>query len=145
MRILAFPLIALGLVVIGPAGAAETKTPATMYKSPYCDCCEGHAAYLNKNGYDVTVIATEDLPAMRRQRGVSEQLEGCHMILVGGYVVEGHVSAGIIDRLLRQKPKIAGVSMPGMPMGVPGMGGKKEGPIAIYEIGPGKPKVYATE
>lgn len=145
MRILAFLLTVFGLAISGPAAAAETKTPATMYKSPYCDCCEGHAAYLNKNGYDVTVVPTEDLSAMRRQRGVSEPLEGCHMILVGGYVVEGHVSAGIIGRLLSQKPKIVGVSMPGMPTGVPGMGGKKEGPIAIYEIGPGKPKVYATE
>ena len=55
------------------------------------------------------------------------------------------LAAAVIDRLLRQKPKITGVSMPGMPFGVPGMGGKKEGPIAIYEIGPGTPKVYATE
>ena len=145
MRILAFFLIVFGLATAGPAISAETKTPATMYKSPYCDCCEGHAAYLNKNGYDVTVVPTEDLSAMRRQRGISEQLEGCHMIVVGGYVVEGHVSAPVIDRLLKEKPKIIGVSLPGMPTGVPGMGGKKEGPLAVYEIGPGKPKVYATE
>lgn len=145
MRILAFFLIVFGLATAGPAIAAETKPPATMYKSPYCDCCEGHAAYLNKNGYDVTVVPTEDLSAMRRQRGISEQLEGCHMIVVGGYVVEGHVSAPIIDRLLKEKPKIIGVSLPGMPTGVPGMGGKKEGPLAVYEIGPGKLKVYATE
>jgi hypothetical protein len=145
MRTLAFLLTAFALAFAGPAVAAETKTPATMYKSPYCDCCEGHAAYLDKRGYQVTIVATEELPALRRRHGVPESLEGCHMILVGGYVVEGHVSATVIDRLLRQKPKIVGVSMPGMPAGVPGMGGKKEGPIAIYEIGPDTPKVYATE
>ena len=145
MRIHALLLTISVLMMTAPAVAAEGKIPATMYKSPYCDCCEGHAAYLNKNGYDVTVTPTDDLPAMRKQHGVPESLEGCHMILVGGYVVEGHVSAGAIDRLLRQKPKIVGISLPGMPTGVPGMGGKKEGPLAVYEIGPGKPKIYATE
>ncbi len=138
------------IVALGASGIAGAQSPrdATLYKSPQCGCCQDHAAYLRGHGYQVTEIATDDLEGIRRQHGVPDQLQGCHTILVGGYVVEGHVSAGIIDRLLREQPKIRGVSLPGMPQGSPGMTGTKTEPFRIYEIGmraAGKPRVYAVE
>ena len=77
-----------------------------------------------------------------------EALYGCHMILVGGYVVEGHVSAALLDRLLRERPAIRGISLPGMPEGSPGMTGRKQGVFTTYEIArqpAGEPRIYAIE
>ncbi|MFY9315405.1 MAG: DUF411 domain-containing protein [Burkholderiales bacterium] len=127
---------------------AQDKPDATLYKNPQCGCCHDHAAYLRRHGYRVTEIATHDLEDIRRRHGVPEQLYGCHTILVGGYVVEGHVSAGLIDRLLRERPKIRGISLPGMPQGSPGMTGTKTEPFRIYEIGKRsseEPRLYAVE
>jgi len=138
------------LAAFGTTGLAlaQSARDATLYKNPQCGCCQDHAAYLRRHGYRVTEIATHDLEDIRRRHGVPEQLYGCHMILVGGYVVEGHVSAGLIDRLLRERPKIRGISLPGMPQGSPGMTGTKTEPFRIYEIAtaPSKePRLYAVE
>lgn len=127
---------------------AQDKPEATLYKNPQCGCCQDHAAYLRRHGYRVKEIATHDLEGLRQQHGVPEQLYGCHTILVGGYVVEGHVSAPIIDRLLRERPKIRGISLPGMPQGSPGMTGTKTEPFRIYEIhvdAGATPRLYAVE
>jgi hypothetical protein len=126
---------------------AEERKKAILYKNPQCSCCAEHAKYLDENGFDVEVKETFDLPSVKREHGVPAALEGCHTILVGAYVVEGHVPADIIKRLLAEKPAIKGISLPGMPMGSPGMGGEKAGPFTIYEIGDcdGPAKVYATE
>ena len=127
---------------------AQEKPEATLYKNPQCGCCQDHAAYLRRHGYRVKEIATHDLEGIRLKLGVPEQLYGCHTILVGGYVVEGHVSAPVIDRLLRERPKILGVSLPGMPQGSPGMTGTKTEPFRIYEIRAGAeatPRVYAVD
>ena len=89
-----------GLASLSTATLArgEGSRDAILYKNPQCGCCEYHAAYLRRHGYQVTEIATHDLDRIRRDHGVPETLYGCHTILVGGYVIEGHVSAGIIDR-----------------------------------------------
>jgi hypothetical protein len=82
---------------------------------------------------------------MKRQYGVTPELEGCHTTLVGGYVVEGHVPVGAVLRMLTELPAIKGISLPGMPAGSPGMSGEKVGPFIIFEFGGGEPKVYAVE
>jgi hypothetical protein len=131
-----------------PSAYAQGSREATLYKNPQCGCCQDHAAYLRRHGYTVKEIETHDLDGLRRQHGVPQQLYGCHMILVGGYVVEGHVSAPIIDRLLRERPKIRGISLPGMPSGSPGMTGAKLEPFKIYEIverPSGDPRLYAMD
>ena len=142
-------LIALASAAVLPTACGEAaQAAATLYKNPQCDCCEGHASYLRRNGYDVNVVPTHDLDQLRQQHGVPEKLAGCHMMLVGGYVVEGHVPASTLDRLLQERPAIRGISLPGMPQGSPGMSGRKEAPFTIYEIpstpNP-KPRVYAVE
>lgn len=125
---------------------AEELLQATLYKMPYCDCCEGHADYLRQQGFDVEIKIVDDLTPLRRAEGVPEALEGCHTILVGDYVVEGHISAGSIRRLISERPEgVKGIAMPGMPTGVPGMPGDHEGPIDVFAFGDGHPTVFATE
>jgi hypothetical protein len=129
----------------GASAKAEERRQATLYKNPQCGCCEGHADHLRGGGFEVTEIPTHDLSLLRRQHGVPEALIGCHLTLVDGYVVEGHVPVSTLLRLLAERPAIRGISLPGMPAGSPGMVGEKTGPFTIYEIGDGPPKVYAVE
>jgi len=116
----------------------------TLYKNPECQCCEGYADYLRHNGFEVKVIPTNDLTMMGQKYGIPDTLQPCHLSLIGGYVVGGHIPVEVIDRLLSEKPQIAGISLPGMPPGTPGMPGEKPGPLTIYEIGQHPPKRYAV-
>ena len=125
---------------------AGEKPEATLYKTPDCGCCEGYASYLREHGYKVTVKPSHDMPMIKKLAGVSEELEGCHTTMIGGYVVEGHVPVGPIEKLLSERPAIKGISLPGMPQGSPGMSGRKEAPFTVYEIGGDTtPKVFAVE
>jgi hypothetical protein len=108
--------------------------PVTLYKNPSCSCCEGYARYLGQNGFTVDVKPTNDLAEISRKAGVPEELEGCHTSFIGGYVVDGHVPVKAIRKLLDEKPTIAGITLPGMPPGSPGMDGEKIGPLTIYAV-----------
>lgn len=141
-------LASLAALAAPGIAAAQGPRDAILYKTPQCGCCQDHAAHLRRHGYRVKEIATPDLEGIKRRQGVPEQLFGCHTILVGGYVVEGHVSAQVIDRLLAERPKIRGISLPGMPQGSPGMTGTKTEPFRIYAIGEHaaeQPRLYAVE
>jgi len=140
MRALAFLAAAL-LPVLAFADPATV----TMYVNPQCGCCEGHAKHLRENGFKVTVTPTHNMSLIRRQHGVPEKFEGCHIAFVDGYIVEGHVPAGVIKKLLTERPKIKGISLPGMPEGSPGMSGMKAAPFEILEISDGPAKVFAVE
>lgn len=141
----AFLVVFLALMSAGRADAAE-RPPATLFKNPQCSCCEQYATYLRRNGFEVKVVATHDMPLIKKQHGVTEKVEGCHTTLIGNYVVEGHVPAKTLDRLLTERPDIKGISLPGMPQGSPGMTGQKAEPFTIYEIGSdADPRVYAVE
>ena len=115
-----------------PALAGEKDL--TLYKTPQCSCCEGYADYLRENGFDVTVKATHDLAEMSREAGISDEFQGCHLSFVDGYVVSGHVPVSTVEKLLTERPDIKGVTLPGMPMGSPGMSGTKEAPFEMLEI-----------
>jgi hypothetical protein len=135
----------------GPTGVqwlraepAADRGHVTLYKNPDCGCCEGYADYLRQNGFKVTAVPTNDLTVMGEKYGILDSLQPCHISLIGGYVVGGHIPIEIINRLLSEKPQMTGITLPGMPEGTPGMPGKKPGPLQIYEIGKGPPKVYAT-
>jgi hypothetical protein len=136
--------ITLGLMLPGHSFADELKE-ATLYKNPECGCCGEYAKLLQQSGFDVQVVDTFDLPSVKREHSVPAALEGCHTTLVDGYVIEGHVPVDIVQRLLREKPAIKGISLPGMPPGSPGMMGEKTAPFTVYEISDEKDKVYATE
>jgi len=116
----------------------------TLYKNPECGCCEGYADYLRNNGFKVTAVPTNDLTGMGEKYGIPDSLQPRHISLIGGYVVGGHIPIEVLNRLLLEKPQSAGITLPGMPEGTPGMPGKRPGPLQIYAIGIGPPKVYAT-
>lgn len=126
-------LIVLALLPSGIAVAAET---ATIYRDPNCGCCGEYVKYLEKNGYKTKVVIMDDMTPIKKQNKVPRYMESCHTVKIGGYVVEGHVPVGAIKKLLAEKPKIIGISVPGMPGGSPGMSGEKTEPLTAYEILP---------
>jgi hypothetical protein len=132
--------------VTGLAGATPV-TDVTVYKSPTCGCCAEWVTHLRRRGFRVTVEDRTDLQPIKARHGVPTELQSCHTALIGGYVVEGHVPADLIERLLRERPKIAGLAVPGMPVGSPGM--EVPGvPADRYRVlafdRNGKTEVYAT-
>ncbi|MDE1547089.1 DUF411 domain-containing protein [Dechloromonas agitata] len=112
--IIAFALFA----AIPQAHAAER---VEVFKSPYCGCCEKWVEHMRKAGFDVVTKDVNDVPAARKLTGMPERFGSCHTAKVGGYVVEGHVPAADVQRLLKEKPKAVGLAAPGMPQGSPGM------------------------
>ena len=137
----------LTLTALSDRAFADSKPAATLYRNPNCDCCLEYAKYLRSNGFDVTVDAKQDLASIRKQMHIPEKYEGCHVMVIGGYAVEGHVPIHALNKLLTEKPKIIGISLPGMPTGTPGMMGPKVGPFTIYEIASvsAPAKVFAVE
>jgi hypothetical protein len=132
-----------------PKAAAPTKTAITVYKTPTCGCCGGWVKYMNEQGYACSVTDQADLSDVKVKYGVPANLQSCHTSLVGGYVIEGHVPAEDVKRLLREKPAIVGLAAPGMPaaspgMDVPGSPGydviafEKDGRQRVYAHHPGK-------
>src|SRR5215813_468651 len=134
---------AAALVFMGAAAYADPVAVA-MYKNPQCSCCDEYAKYLRRNGFNVTVTPTHNMSLISRQHGVPEKFAGCHTMLIGGYVVEGHVPVDAINKLLSEHPNIKGISLPGMPEGSPGMTGKKAKPFTVYELSDA-PKVFVVE
>lgn len=131
--------------VLGYSGAMAQSREVTLHKNPGCQCCDGYADYLRENGFTVTVKPTHDLAQMSRAAGIPDEFQGCHLSQIEGYVVSGHVPVGTVNRLLSERPDVAGVTLPGMPMGSPGMSGVKTEPFTIYEIGGKAPEIYAVE
>lgn len=138
-------LVTLALLFGASSAVLADPVAATLYKNPQCSCCDEYAKYLGKNGFAVTVKPTHNMSLISRQNGVPGKLAGCHTMLIGGYVVEGHVPVTAINKLLTERPNIKGISLPGMPDGSPGMSGRKTGPFTIYEISDGEPKVFVVE
>lgn len=139
--------LGLGVVLAVPAIAAGAAKPAAvLYKNPQCDCCEIYAKYLRAHGYQVKVQATHNLPLIKKKHRIPTALEGCHTTLVGGYVIEGHVPVKSLSKLLTQRPKVAGISLPGMPAGSPGMMGPQTTPFKILAFNKaGRSAVYSVE
>lgn len=102
-------------------GAVATKPAVVMYKSPNCECCTGWAEHLRKSGFNVAVEKRDDMDQIKAKHGVTQPLASCHTAVVDGYVIEGHVPAADVERLLRERPDVVGLTAPGMPMKSPGM------------------------
>jgi hypothetical protein len=92
-----------------------------VYKDPTCGCCALWVEHLRKAGFTATVADVEDMNAVKTKHGVPRQARSCHTALVGDYVVEGHVPAADVQRLLKLRPSVVGIAVPGMPIGSPGM------------------------
>ena len=126
------------------AKAVGAGKKVTLYKDPQCSCCEGYAEYLRSNGFEISIVPTHDLPLLDEKYGIATDLQPCHISLIDGYVVGGHVPVEVVNRLLTERPKITGITLPGMPLGSPGMTGEKTAPFKIYEITNGPSKIYAV-
>ena len=93
----------------------------TTFRSPTCGCCGAWIDHMKAAGFEVTDKVTEDMEGVKREHNVPEDLSACHTAIVGGYVVEGHIPAADVQRLLMEKPNVVGITVPGMPLGSPGM------------------------
>ena len=101
---------------------AVTKTPLiTVWKTPNCGCCKEWVTHLQTNGFEVLTRDVDDTGPIRKKAGLAEKFGSCHTAMLDGYVLEGHVPAQDIRRLLRERPKALGLAVPGMPVGSPGM------------------------
>lgn len=114
------PLL-LALLVGAGSAWAQSATQVEVFKSPYCGCCEKWIEHMQKNGFKVNAHNVNDVPAVRKSLGMPDRVGSCHTAKVGGYLIEGHVPAADIQRLLKEKPKAVGLAAPGMPQGAPGM------------------------
>jgi len=120
-RVIAGALLAALVSVSGPALAQRPGPTVQVYKSPTCGCCANWVKHLQQHGFATQVTETEDVGAIKARHGVPPKAQSCHTAIVGGYVLEGHVPAADVQRLLREKPAVAGLAVPGMPIGSPGM------------------------
>jgi len=134
-------ILAAGLLLAPVTQAAEVL----VYKSPTCGCCKQWVKHMEANGFKVTTRDMLDLSPVKMQNGVLPELASCHTAIVDGYVIEGHVPAQDVRRLLRERPKVAGLAVPGMPVGSPGMeqGAHKDRYQVLTFTSSGKTAVFA--
>lgn len=121
-RMLATALtLTLGLGFAVSSLAQSARPVVTVYKSPTCGCCSKWIQHMKTEGFDVKSTDQMDVTPIKTQYGVPLDAQSCHTALVGGYVLEGHVPASAVKKLLKDKPKVVGLAVPGMPVGSPGM------------------------
>ncbi|HEX7048820.1 MAG TPA: DUF411 domain-containing protein [Longimicrobiales bacterium] len=130
-----------------PAGGAAPdafSATITVYKSPTCGCCNKWIEHLREHGFQVIAHDTTEMAQVKDAHGVARALRSCHTAIVDGYVIEGHVPADVIQRLLAERPELAGLAVPGMPMGAPGMEGPRAEPYDVIAFDhEGRTSVYA--
>lgn len=145
MRRRAF-LAGAGASALATPALAAAGPPITVYKASGCTCCEGWITHLRRAGFRTQAVAVNDLSVEWRKRGVPDMLSSCHMGVVYGYTIVGHVPPADILRLLKERPKAIGLSVPGMPDGSPGMerpDGKREPYDTLLLLPGGRSRVYA--
>lgn len=114
------------LLATAPPAASQELPEVTVYKDPNCGCCSLWVEHMERAGFTVTATNTTDMPALRARHGVPSHVQSCHTAIVDGFVVEGHVPADDVKRLLTSRPQVKGIAVPGMPLGSPGM---DQGPV----------------
>ncbi|MBI3771698.1 MAG: DUF411 domain-containing protein [Gammaproteobacteria bacterium] len=143
-KFLGITLIPL-LLLTGHASAASVWDKAqenydgpldiTVHRSPACGCCKDWIAHLKKHGFKVTDIETNDVDAVKTKYQLPSQVASCHTAMISGYLIEGHVPADDIKRLLKQKPHVRGLAVPQMPKGAPGMEmGHQKDPFIVFSF-----------
>ena len=138
-------LLSAGAALLGgalPAGA-QRAPEVKVYKSPACGCCGGWVSHMRANGFRVVTTDVADVMPIKRSSGVPDALASCHTALVGGYAIEGHVPAADVWRLLRERPKVKGLAVPGMVVGSPGMEQGPAQPFATIAFDERGSRVYA--
>lgn len=122
----------------------QARPRMTVYKTPACGCCGKWVTHVEKAGFKVTVKDVESTDAIRKEMGVPAALGSCHTAIVGKYIVEGHVPADLIDKMLAQQPAARGLTIPGMPASAPGMDMPGQKYDVLLFTSDGKTSVYAS-
>lgn len=114
------------------------------FRSPSCGCCEGWIEHMQAQGFQIEDNVVDDIEAVKREHHVPPDLASCHTAIANGYVIEGHIPAADVSRLLAEKPDVLGIAVPGMPIGSPGMeSGDIQQPYAVYTFTEnGTPEVF---
>ena len=125
----------LSTLAVVPTWAASSWPAIDVFKSPSCGCCGAWVEHLKAAGFEVRVTDVDDTTAARKRLGMPDAFGSCHTGTVGGYVLEGHVPAAEVKRLLATKPKAIGLAVPGMPVGSPGMEvGTRQDPFDVLLV-----------
>jgi hypothetical protein len=139
-------MLVAGAIGLSAQGSAAAKPTAVVYKTSSCGCCKLWVEHLKANGFTVEAkdVSADEVRAVSKAAGLKDDDTSCHTAKIGGYIVEGHVPASDIQRMLKEKPAIAGIAAPGMPQGSPGMEqGSKEPFDVVAFTKDGKTKLYA--
>jgi hypothetical protein len=140
-------VVGLGFGAAVVVAAQQAKPSVEVYKDPSCGCCSKWVDHLQANGFTVKTTDRADLADLKAKHRVPQKVQSCHMALVDGYVVEGHVPAEDVKRLLKERPAVVGIAVPGMPIGSPGMevAGMKMQPFDVLAFDrAGQTRVYAS-
>ena len=145
-------LASLGGLALAGGGAAflltgtstDAKAAGVVYKSPTCGCCAKWVDHMAAAGLPLDVENVSDLGQVKQDHGIPYGLSSCHTAVIDGYVVEGHVPADVVRRLLDERPDLAGLAVPGMPIGSPGMEGPSPEAYTVFGLRRGgQPVAYA--
>tara|TARA_B100001057_G_scaffold472879_1_gene536640 strand:- start:327 stop:809 length:483 start_codon:yes stop_codon:yes gene_type:complete len=126
------------------ANTNSNKLNVEVFKTPSCGCCYGYILFLEKEKFNVTQTDMRSLHSIKKKYNIPLEMQSCHTTIMGKYFIEGHVPLQAVNKLLREQPDIDGITLPGMPIGTPGMPGEKEEPYVIYQLIDGKFSVFMT-
>ena len=112
----------------------DANTKATIFKDSSCGCCGVYSQYMDKRGNGAEVITKQNMDEVKNGYNIPYSMRSCHTTVMGDYFVEGHMPVEAIEKLMAEKPDIAGIALPGMPSGSPGMTGSKLGPFVVYAV-----------
>ncbi|MCC9620578.1 DUF411 domain-containing protein [Thalassospira sp. MA62] len=131
-------------ISMAPIASHAAENSARIIKNPQCGCCDMHGEYLQSNGFDVSIKDDENVFSISEMIGIPADMQGCHLTLIDGYAFSGHVPVDAINKVLAERPAARVYSLPGMPMGSPGMNGPKEEPFAVYQFENGEATLFKT-
>ena len=148
-KVLQLPLALMGAAFLSSPLLALARSdvgPVTVWKTPNCGCCKEWVAHLRSSGFKVTTHDVKDTAAIRQKLGLPVKFASCHTAQLGAYVLEGHVPAQEVRRLMREKPKAVGLAVPGMPVGSPGMetDGSRDAYDVLLVLADGSSRVYQS-
>ena len=126
------------------ANIDNKKLSVEVFKTPSCGCCYGYVLFLEKEQFNVKQTDMRSLHSIKQKYNIPLEMQSCHTTIIGKYFIEGHVPLEAVNKLLKEQPDIDGIALPGMPIGTPGMPGKKEEPFVVYQLIDGKFSIFMT-
>ena len=126
------------------ANIDNKKLSVEVFKTPSCGCCYGYVLFLEKEKFNVKQTDMRSLHSIKQKYNIPLEMQSCHTTIIGRYFIEGHVPLEAVNKLLKEQPDIDGIALPGMPIGTPGMPGKKEEPFIVYQLIDGKFSIFMT-